>query len=321
MMLFCGIPSEPPLALAIAAAERRGVAYLVFNQRDAAHADIALDIIDGRMIGALWAWEREWPLANFSAVYSRMIEVEALPEARARGRTPPDPLALQRSVALHQTLNAWIEVMDGKVLNRARAMASNASKPFQAQIIRQVGFAVPETLVTNDADEALRFVALHGRVIYKSISSVRSIVREFSPAARTRLPHICHLPTQFQAFVPGTNIRVHVVGDAVFPTEILSDAVDYRYAARDDMEVSMRPLRLPSTIEERCRALSRRLDLPLCGIDLKRTPDGDYYCFEVNPCPAYSYYEEHTGQAIAAAVVDYMVGGNARQFGMACADH
>ena len=88
MMLFCGIPSEPPLALAIAAAERRGVSYLVFNQRDATHADIALDVIDGRMIGALWAWEREWPLANFSAVYSRMIEVEALPEARARGSGP-----------------------------------------------------------------------------------------------------------------------------------------------------------------------------------------------------------------------------------------
>ena len=49
--------------------------------------------------------------------------------------------------------------------------------------------------------------------------------------------------------------------------------------------------------------LSQRLELPLCGIDLKCTPDGDYYCFEVNPSPAYSYYQENSGHDIASAII------------------
>jgi hypothetical protein len=35
------------------------------------------------------------------------------------------------------------------------------------------------------------------------------------------------------------------------------------------------------------------------------------YCFEVNPSPAYSYYESHTGQPISAALARYLVAGAA----------
>jgi glutathione synthase/RimK-type ligase-like ATP-grasp enzyme len=63
---------------------------------------------------------------------------------------------------------------------------------------------------------------------------------------------------------------------------------------------------LPYEIQERCVALSKTLDLPLCGIDLKLTPDDQYYCFEVNPSPAYTYYQEQTGQPIAEAIVRYL---------------
>ena len=68
----------------------------------------------------------------------------------------------------------------------------------------------------------------------------------------------------------------------------------------------MVPVNLPPEIVARCVNLSRTLELPLCGIDLKLTPDGDYYCFEVNPSPAYSYYQECSGQDIATAIVKYL---------------
>jgi glutathione synthase/RimK-type ligase-like ATP-grasp enzyme len=49
-------------------------------------------------------------------------------------------------------------------------MASNHSKPYQAQLITKAGFDVPDTLVTNDPDRALAFRSRHKKVIYKSIS-------------------------------------------------------------------------------------------------------------------------------------------------------
>ncbi len=57
-------------------------------------------------------------------------------------------------------------------------MRSNASKPFQAQLIAAAGFVVPDTLVTNDPEVVREFHAEHGRVIFKSTSGIRSIVRE-----------------------------------------------------------------------------------------------------------------------------------------------
>ena len=62
------------------------------------------------------------------------------------------------------------------MLNRTAAMASNGSKPYQTQLIRAHGFAVPETLITNDPDLVRAFHQQHRRVIYKSISGARSIV-------------------------------------------------------------------------------------------------------------------------------------------------
>src|SRR5262249_17995160 len=97
--------------------------------------------------------------------------------------------------------------------------------------IRTVGFDVPETLVTNDPGLVRDFVADHGRVIYKSISGARSIVAEVDDDALARLDDVRWCPVQFQAYVEGVDVRVHVVGRRVFSTRVASDAADYRYAA------------------------------------------------------------------------------------------
>jgi D-alanine-D-alanine ligase-like ATP-grasp enzyme len=49
--------------------------------------------------------------------------------------------------------------------------------------------------------------------------------------------------------------------------------------------------------------------LHVAGIDLRRTPDGEWYCFEVNPSPAFLYYETATGLPIAAAIARILAAG------------
>ncbi len=306
MILLCGIPSEPPLRLVIGAAERLGIPYALFNQREARYANIHLEVKDGRVDGTIQVRETDWPFHGFSGVYVRLMDYQDLPENKPRGRTPADPTAVSKSRLFHSALVEWLEMTDCRVMNRNRAMSSNMSKPYQAQFIIRAGFHVPATLITNDPEEVRTFLRLHRRVIYKSVSSVRSIVKVLGDVKLSELRKVRHLPTQFQAFVPGTNVRVHVVGNAVFATEIHTEAVDYRYASEEGRDVEMIPVDLPSEVAARCLSLSRMLDLPLCGIDLKRTPEDEYYCFEVNPSPAYSFYQENSGQDIAAAIVAFL---------------
>jgi glutathione synthase/RimK-type ligase-like ATP-grasp enzyme len=195
------------------------------------------------------------------------------------------------------------------VVNRIASMASNCSKPFQAQAILRHGLRIPETLITSDPQAVREFAGAVGRVVYKSISGIRSIVRELDAADLDRLEQIRWCPVQFQAFVEGRNVRVHTVGERVFATAISSGATDYRYARRQCGEpAELEAVEVTDDLAERCVALSGDLDLPFAGIDLKVTPDDEVYCFEVNPSPAYSYYESQTGQPISAALARYLAG-------------
>jgi hypothetical protein len=51
-----------------------------------------------------------------------------------------------------------------------------------------------------------------------------------------------------------------------------------------------------------CRRVSATLGLPVTGIDPRVTPEGEWYCFEANPSPAFTYYESSTGQPIGRSV-------------------
>ncbi len=182
-------------------------------------------------------------------------------------------------------------------------------RPYQLQLIAEHGLGVPETLVTNDPDLVRAFHARYGRVIYKSISSERSIVKELDADDLERLDAIRWCAVQFQAYIEGTDVRVHTVGDQVFATAITTAATDYRYAQRQTgIAPSFEAIELPDETAARCVALARGLGLGFTGIDLRITPDGRVVCFEVNPSPVYSYYESHTGQPIAAAVAAYLAG-------------
>jgi len=311
MILLCGIPSEAPLRLVIEAAQRLGVPFLLFNQRRASYSDIHLEIKKGKVNGEIRINGEGQSLRKFSGVYLRLMDFQDLPESKPHDRTMAQARdvysATYKSQLFHRALTDWLEISECRVMNRPRAMSSNISKPYQAQFIKKAGFRTPITLITNAPEEARSFLHIHRKVIYKSISSERSVVKMLYGYKVNELEKIRYLPTQFQAFVPGVNVRVHVVGEAVFATEISTEAVDYRYASEEEMGMKMAAIDLPPEVSARCLSLSQMLNLPLCGIDLKRTPEGDYYCFEVNPSPAYSFYQENTGQDIATAIVRYLM--------------
>jgi hypothetical protein len=305
VILICGVGSESPVRAAIAAAERAGAEHLVLDQRHAEDYDVTLELRRGRLTGALEVRGEQVPLTAFRGVYTRVVDSGLLPQHQG----PYGERQRVHAHAVQQWLDEWLEAGECRVANRSSAMASNLSKPYQARLIAESGFAVPATIVTNQVAELEAFASVHGRLVYKSVSSVRSIVQELTPQRAGRLDRLRRLPTQFQEHVEGVDVRVHVVGPQVFATEIASKAIDYRYASRDELEIEMTAVTLPSRVERGCRLLAAALDLPFCGIDLRRRPDGSYVCFEVNPSPAYTFYEDTTGQPISDALVAYLAHG------------
>ena len=74
----------------------------------------------------------------------------------------------------------------------------------------------------------------------------------------------------------------------------------------DGLTAQLEPVTLPPTVEAACLRLAETFNLLFAGIDLKQTPEGEFFCFEVNPCPGFLYYERHTGQPISTALADLL---------------
>ena len=300
MILLCGIPSESPMRMVEEAAMRLGLETHRLNQRDALTTALVVDGTGGRLGFRQHGPDGSRDLARASGIFVRLTDWRVLPEYRRAGATAARDR--RRIEAWHALLGDWLETAPALVMNRTRPSNSNMSKPYQARLITQAGFRVPETIVTNEVRAVRAFRRRHRRVVFKSISAHRSIVTELTPEAERRLAHIRLLPTQFQELIEGDDVRVHVVEGRLFATRIRSAGIDYRYAEGEGGGARYAPMVLPEAIAARCLELSRRLDLPLAGIDLKLTQDGDWVCFEVNPAPAFSSFEERTGQPIALAI-------------------
>lgn len=305
-VLICGVLSESPLAMAIAAAQRVGVDCLLIDQRQLDGQDIEVGMSHGKLIARWWNGIVSVDLTRCGGAFTRALPASLLRNA------PTDPHRILHHHYFVDALNAWLEMAPLRVANRLAAGQSNASKPWQAQLIGKAGFATPVSLLSNDAEEVLAFRRQYRRVVFKSASGVRSIVSIFDGAAEAQLDRLRAVPTLFQAFVPGVNYRVHVVGQQDFCTRIDCQATDYRYASREGLDANMQPDRLPPEVSQRCVALAASMGLELAGIDLKRTPDGEYVCFEVNPSPAYSCFDRESATAVAEALVIHLSGGDCR---------
>jgi ribosomal protein S6-L-glutamate ligase RimK-like protein len=306
-VLVWGVPSEAPVAMVTAALASHGADVLVVHPREFREQQVEVGVAAGQVIGSVRARGRTVGLDDVEGVYVRPVEPELLP-ADSQPAGPPSGQAR----LVYDALVAFTEVagMAGgrRIANRLSSMASNMSKPYQAQAVLRHGFATPETLVSDDPDEVLEFARRHGGLVYKSTSGIRSVVTRFDPVAdRDRLDRLRWCPVQFQELLRGPDVRVHVVGDEVYPALVHSDAVDYRYAMRQvGADARLSAYRLPDDVAQRCVELATDLDLPFAGIDLKLATDGRVVCFEVNPSPGFPWYEHEAGLPISAAVARWL---------------
>jgi glutathione synthase/RimK-type ligase-like ATP-grasp enzyme len=307
MILVCGIVADAMIELMCARLSDLGYEYMLFDQLHyPGRYNLSWEIGEAGLKGYLASPERRVDIAELTGVYARYVNYRGGPERSNFSEREAQMIDAEYQLSVMQLL----DLLPCTVVNRAKASTSNDSKIYQSFLAESVGMRTPRTLVTTDPDEVRAFYGLcEQRVIYKSLSSVRSIVSRLADADfAERLSRVRNCPTQFQEVVDGNDIRVHTVGGQVFATEIVSDVSDYRYAARDGGSLSMNPVELPSHITKACLQMAHSLGLVLSGIDLRRTPDDEYYCFEINPSPGFIFYERNTGQPISEAVARLLRG-------------
>jgi hypothetical protein len=214
----------------------------------------------------------------------------------------------------------WISPVD--------ALRAASLKPRQLRAAAALGMAVPRTILTNDEAEARAFVSsVAGPVVYKAVRVGALYAREGpwdqgsvagevyttrldEPTLRDGLSRLRACPALLQEYVDKeVELRVTVVGDAVFTAEIHSQAeagtrVDWRRG--DPFAIEHRVHLLPAEVADQCRTLVRRFGLRFGAIDLIKTVDGRYVFLELNPNGQYGWVEKLTGLPISRAIAEQL---------------
>jgi RimK-like ATP-grasp domain len=242
---------------------------------------------------------KTWDMGIFTAAYLRPYDFTQYDQFKQAANSSMH----QNAYLVHQFINNWSEYASIPIINKPAASSTNNSKLYQSTVISKVGFKIPATLVSNSIDEIEAFHTMHGRIIYKSMSGVRSIVEEYSTGQLQQYPHIGLM--HFQKYIVGNNVRVHVVGDKIFASEITTSGIDYRYA-----QSTMEHFELPSNVAFKCLQLNHKLGLLFSGIDLINGANGEWYCLEVNTNPGFSYFDREADKPIATAIAKMLIGLN-----------
>lgn len=289
MILVWGPADDAPLERVVTLLRSRSVDVVHLDDAELAALDYDV-VLSPRPSGWIGVGGRQIPVDQVESMYLRP------------GQATDGPAG-----AAATTLLCLASNMSGTVVNRPIAGRSNGSKPLQLSLLAAAGLRVPETLVTTDPAAARDFLARHGRLVYKSVSGVRSIVATLGSQDRDRLDGVRTGPVQLQQWVDGLDVRVHVVGHRWFATAIDCEADDYRYASRDRQDIRMLPFAVPSELGRSIVALTHSMGLLVSGADLRLTASGDWFVFEVNPSPGFTYYEDGADQPIGAAVADLLM--------------
>lgn len=275
MILLWGLPNDPSTRSVFDWLQRWNAPVFFLNHAEI-HSTSVTMTTQPRLSFEVTCGARSCRLEEFSAAYLRPYNYRDYPAPKGDTELPENP------AMVHHLISAWAEYTPALVISRPSAEGTNQSKLYQAIAIRAAGFLTPESLVTNDPAAIREFHARHGSLIYKSMSNVRSIVKEL---AVEDLEGKVLGPVQFQQRIAGQNVRVHVAGEECFACAIETDGADYRYA-----DSRMLPISLPVDVARKAVALTRRLGLPLAGLDLIQTPSGDWHCLEANPNPAFASF-------------------------------
>jgi glutathione synthase/RimK-type ligase-like ATP-grasp enzyme len=212
----------------------------------------------------------------------------------------------------NEAINGLWQLLDARWMNDPTRDDAASRKARQLRVAAEVGLKVPRTLITSDPERAQRFAERAGvQTVYKTFSCTHAIWRETRLLRDEDLAQVDAVrvaPVIFQEFIPADcDLRITAVGGKLFPAAIRSTpregAIDFR-TSMGDAAVGIE--QLPAKISEKLAKLMTRLGLVYGAIDMRRTPDGDYYFFEVNTAGEFLFIEDRTQQPIARAIADWL---------------
>ena len=188
------------------------------------------------------------------------------------------------------------------VLDPPELVSLCGHKPRQQRLARELGLATPRTLMTNNAQDAERFLRscdqgaiakmLSGFALYADKEDKREEQVVFTTALSeshlSKLDGLRYCPMVFQERIQKRlELRITVIGRRMFAAAVDSQAtpgaeVDWRERGVTLINAWV-PYTLPSEIEAKLQVYMDRIGMQYSAIDMIVEPDGRHVFLEANP--------------------------------------
>lgn len=292
---------------------RRGLPFHRLNSEHFSEAKVSFNPRRGE---DGWVVELEDTVIDFTSVKAAYFR---------RPGTPLAPTAVKQSAAKRYCEVEWgaalasaLNSLGERWLNAPLAILAAENKPRQLSVACSIGFAVPDTLVTNDLKQAQFFLS-NGISIAKPLREALLVgdgkervifTTRLDQLIETDETKVSAAPVIFQREIQKRlDIRATVIGNAVYTAEIHSQEhdetiTDWRRGSHSDLPHS--PHKLPDDLDKKCIRLVHTLGLRFGAVDLALDQDGRYWFLEVNPNGQWAWIENRTGLPLTQAIVDEM---------------
>lgn len=241
-------------------------------------------VIDlGEVVSVLWRW----------------------PSAPAGHPAITDPA--RRAWAAREDAAAMLGVLKSlpvRWINHPDFAAAANSKPRQLVTATECGLVVPETIVTTSGGAARRWA--RGRdVLFKAFHAQGASEDAMVIATRVdpaELPDTLGSACIFQEVIPGTPIRLTMIGTRVFAVAITGTSdLDWRPVQH---RLTFRPTDVPQGVLAGVRQFMNRYGLEYGAFDFIATTDDVWTFLEINPTGMYGFVEIQSGLSITEAIAD-----------------
>lgn len=290
---------------------RRGLPFHRLNSERFSETKVSFDPRCGE---DAWIVDLDGTAIDFAmvkAAYFRRPGAPSAPEIVKQGAARRY-CEVEWGAALASALNSLGE----RWLNSPLAILAAENKPRQLSIACSLGFAVPDTLITNDIRQAQSFLSegasvakpLREALLEKEGEERVIFTSRLDELVETDEARVAAAPVIFQREIQKrSDIRATVIGDAVYAAEILSQEhdetkTDWRRGSRSDLP--HRSHELPDDLRRNCVRLVQTLGLRFGAVDLILDRDGSYWFLEVNPNGQWAWIENRTKLPLTRAIVD-----------------
>ncbi|MEM7455940.1 MAG: MvdC/MvdD family ATP grasp protein [Planctomycetota bacterium] len=243
----------------------------------------------------------------------------------AGGRLP-DTLGDTRPACVNEarrTLYGTIAALPCFQLDPLICVRKADHKELQLDKASQFGMEIPDTLFTNDPDDANAFIENHGGKVITKMQSSFAVYRDgdelvvftskVKPETMDELLRLRYSPMIFQEWLPKKlDIRSTVVGKQIFSSAIDSQTqekteIDWRRDGAGTLEEWV-PYQLPPEIETALLNLTEEFGLNYAAADFVVTKDDRLVFLEINAGGEWFWLARTPGLPIAEAIADTLTG-------------